>query len=69
LAIRPHEVLQAGRRVVTIERRNKLTRAEWAAITSSRPVIRKVLDRGNYTRAEKMESNGAHENGHHKKGD
>jgi hypothetical protein len=35
------------------ERRNKLTRAEWAAITSSRPVVRRMLDRGESTRPEK----------------
>jgi hypothetical protein len=29
-----------------LERRRKLTKAEWAAITSSRPVLQRVLDRG-----------------------
>jgi hypothetical protein len=43
---------------VKIERRKKLTRAELAQITTSRPVVRRVLDRGGSRRPEKPHSRG-----------
>lgn len=41
-----------------IERRKDLTAREWAAITSARPVVRRVLDRGQSRRAEDPHSPG-----------
>jgi hypothetical protein len=38
-----------------VERR-KPTQAEWAAITSSRPVVRKVLERGQATQPDSAEA-------------
>jgi hypothetical protein len=40
------------------ERRRRLTRSEWAAITSGQPVVRGVLDRGQSGRPEKSHSPG-----------